>query len=77
MMHDVGVRWSRGVLPPFTVIALSAQTISECFNSFTYIRWKIANHDKLKWKDEEFRVYLSDNSGDVFEHMLQTPSAFG
>ena len=77
MMHDVGVRWSRGVLPPSTVIARSAQKISEYFNSFTYIRWwKIANHDKLKWKDEYIRVYLSD-SGDVLEHVLQAPSAFG
>ena len=76
MMHDVGVRWSRGVLPPSAVIAPSAQTISECFNSFTHIRLKIANHDKLKLKDKEIHVHLSD-SGGVLEHMLQTPSAFG
>ena len=75
-MHDVGVRWSRGVLPPPAVIARSAQKISECFDSFTYIRWKIAIHDKVKWKDEEIHVHVSDR-GDVLEHMLQTPSAFG
>ena len=44
----VEVRWSRGVLPLSAIVARSAQTTSECFNSFTHIRWKIVNLDKSK-----------------------------
>ena len=55
-MRDVRVRWSRDVLPPSAIIARSAQTISECSNSFMNITSNMVNHDNLKGKDEEIHV---------------------